>query len=65
MIIAKLFALSANALKHFGTIRRYYNTYDALYYTIFCWQNKAETRKKEKEAGNKFDSLFIVYKSLT
>ena len=62
MIIAKLFALSANALKHFGTIRRYY---DALYYIIFCWLNKAETRKKEKEAGNKFDSLFIVYKSLT
>lgn len=65
MIIAKLFSLSANALKHFGTIRRYYNTYDALYYIIFCWLNKAETRKKEKEAGNKFDSLFIVYKSLT
>ena len=35
--------------RSFGTIRRYYNAYDALYYLIFCWLNKAETRKRKKK----------------
>ena len=50
MAIAKLFAFNANEMKRsFGTIRRYYDAYDALYYLIFCWLNKAETRKRKKK----------------